>query len=323
MGVCATETPLKPEARASASGLPVRLVHRWLPAGEREGLHTHAFVELCHVQSGRGILTSEGRSSVAAAHTVSVLVPGTPHALAADGGWACNANLLHFDPQAVLGGEGASALAGLMRLAASGHGCVSLRGAPGQAIEALFAQLGNLVRRTDRTGEMELRAALSDLCLRLLRQARDARVGKPSRMDSGAQSHVPAVPGSRPEIEQVLAYIERNLTRPISRQDLARQAAFAPSYFSALFREATGTTIPEYINARRVSRAQELLREPQTRVSAVCYAVGFRDLSNFNRVFKRLVGQTPREYRRSMLGDDYECADAEDAADEAVAGGRP
>ena len=319
MGVCVTETPLKAEARATASGLPVRLVHRWLPAGEREGLHTHAFVELCHVQSGRGILTSDGRTTVAAAHTVSVLVPGTPHALATDGGWACNANLLHFDPQAIPAGEAAMALAGLTRLAAAGYGSVSLRGAPGQAIEALVSQIGHLARRPDRS-EVDLRAALSELCLRLLRQARDARVGKPSRADPAATGHVPVVPGSRPEIEQVLAYIERNLTRPISRQDLARQAAFAPSYFSALFREATGTTIPEYINARRVSRAQELLREPQTRVSAVCYAVGFRDLSNFNRVFKRLVGQTPREYRRSMLGDDY---DVDEAAEEAVAGGRP
>jgi AraC-like DNA-binding protein len=62
-----------------------------------------------------------------------------------------------------------------------------------------------------------------------------------------------------------------------------------------------------------VVRAQELLRQPQTRVSAVCYAVGFRDLSNFNRVFKRIVGQTPREYRRAVLGDAYEEPEEADA----------
>jgi AraC family transcriptional regulator len=138
--------------------------------------------------------------------------------------------------------------------------------------------------------------------VRLAREAHDARVAEPAARPSGRA----AAAGARPQLDAVFEYIERHLARPISRQDLARQASFAPSYFSALFREATGTTIPEYINGRRVARAQELLRQPQTRVSAVCYAVGFRDLSNFNRVFKRLAGQTPREYRRSVLGDEAE-----------------
>lgn len=319
VGVCVTEPVLRPEGRATGSGLPVRLLRRWLSVGEREGLHTHAFVELCYVQSGRGVLTTDGRTAVAAAHTISVLPPGTPHALAADGGWACSANLLHFDPQAVAGGEATAALAALLRLAASGHGSASLRGTPGQTIEALIGQIGTLARRPDGVGDQTLRAALADLCQRLLRQTRDARVAKPAPAEPGAASPAPAVPGSRPEIEHVLAYIERNLTRPISRQDLARQAAFAPSYFSALFRDATGTTIPEYINARRVLRAQELLRDPQTRVSAVCYAVGFRDLSNFNRVFKRLVGQTPREYRHSVLGEDYDGDEGSEQGEETSA----
>lgn len=313
VGVCATGTALRPEVRATGAGLPVRLVRRWLPAGEREGAHSHAFVELCHIESGRGVLTAGGKTAVAAAHTVTVIPPGTPHALAADNGWACGANLLHFEARVLASGEAAAALQGLCRLAGAGHGSVSLRGASGQAIEVLLAQVGILTRRGDGSAELSCRDVLGELCQRLLRQVRDARVASPVRPAAAAGSKAPAVPGSRPEIEQVLAYIERNLTRPISRQDLARQAAFAPSYFSALFREATGTTIPEYINARRVLRAQELLRDPQTRVSAVCYAVGFRDLSNFNRVFKRLVGQTPREYRRSVLGDAYDAGEGDEA----------
>jgi len=318
VGVCATETAPRPEVRATGTGLPVRLVRRWLPAGEREGLHTHAFVELCHIQSGRGVLTVGGRGAIAAAHTVTVLPPGTAHALAADGGWACAGSLLHFEPQLLAPGEPEAALQGLFRLAAAGHGSVALRGAAGQAVETMLQQVGTLSRRTDRAGAEECRRLLGELCQRVLRQVRDARVAAPVRAATAAPSGS-ALPGSRAEIGQVLAYIERNLTRPISRQDLARQAAFAPSYFSALFREATGTTIPEYINARRVLRAQELLRDPQTRVSAVCYAVGFRDLSNFNRVFKRLVGQTPREYRRSALGDAYDPSEAEESEEAEVA----
>lgn len=293
------------ETRVGGMGLPVRVLRRRLTAGEREPGHTHPFAELCHVESGRGLLQAGGRQAVAAAHTLTVLPAGTVHALAADGGWACAANLIHFDASALAEPEAGAAWAAVVRLAGAGHNAVSLRGGAGQAIEALIHRVGTLCRQTDPPGEDACRVALAELCQRLLRQVRDSRVGTPSRAASPAPE-VPGLEGARPEIDGVLAYIENNLTRPISRQDLARQAAFAPSYFSALFREATGTTIPEYINARRVRRAQELLRDPQTRVSAVCYAVGFRDLSNFNRVFKRLVGQTPREFRRAVLGEDYD-----------------
>ncbi len=291
--------------RGSAAGLPVRVLHRRLPAGEREDSHVHAFSELCHVESGRGVLFSGNRQAVAAAHTLTILPAGTAHALAADSGWACAANLVHFDPSALETAEAVAAWEGVARLAAAGHSSVSLRGAAGQTIEALIHRVATLCRQADHSGEATCREVLGELCQRLLRQVRDSRVGTPAR-PARTSGDVPSLATSRPEIEQVLSYIESNLTRPISRQDLARQAAFAPSYFSALFREATGTTIPEYINARRVRRAQELLRDPQTRVSAVCYAVGFRDLSNFNRVFKRLVGQTPREFRRAVLGEGFD-----------------
>lgn len=308
MGGCASGPAARPEVRVRQIGLPVRVLRRRFAAGEREEVHAHAFSEFCHVESGRGVLVAGHRSAVAAAHTLSVVPTGTAHALAADGGWVCAANLVHFDPTALGEGEGAAAWEGILRLVAAGYSSVSLRGASGQGIEALVHRVATLCRQSDASAAADCRQALAELCQRLLRQLRDSRVGLSG---SGAVRSAAEATGTRPEIDEVLAYIEKNLTRPISRQDLARRAAFAPSYFSALFREATGTTIPEYINARRVRRAQELLRDPQTRVSAVCYAVGFRDLSNFNRVFKRLVGQTPREFRREVLGEGF--ADEADA----------
>lgn len=301
MGVCAAGVPEGPGGRAA--GFPVRVVHRWLPAGEHEHPHAHGFPELCHIQSGRGLLTVGPRTALAAAHSLTVLPPSAVHALATDGGWTCAASFLQFEPRILGEGEAAEDWTSLVRLAASGHGVVSLRGPAGQAIEVLLQRIATLCRRPP-TEQEGCRAALRELCARLHRQVRDARVATPRPDRDEVSATAPA--GSRPEIEQVLAYIERNLTRPISRQDLAKEAAFAPSYFSALFREATGTSIPDYINARRVRRAQELLKDPQTRVSSVCYAVGFRDLSNFNRVFKRLLGQTPREFRLAALGEDYD-----------------
>ncbi len=303
MGLCAGS------ARSAArrrGGVPVRVVHRWLPVGEREGVHTHPFVELYEVQSGRGTLMVGGRPGVAAAQTVTVVAPGAEHGLAADAGWACGARLVQFDAHLVDGcPEAAEALSGILRLAGSGHGTLTLRGPVGQRTQSLITTLGHAAAEGGGGAPRVCGEALEELCVRLWRQFRDARVGHPSP-GAGVAASAQPTDGGRPQIEQVLAYIDHNLARPISREDLARQASFAPSYFSSLFREATGTTIPEYINARRIRRAQELLREPHTRVSSVCYAVGFRDLSNFNRVFKRIVGQTPREYRMALFGEEEE-----------------
>ncbi len=305
LGACASE------AGRQGQGSAVRLLRRRLAAGERECLGAHAFVEFYHIQSGRGTLVHSGRHVVAAAHQLLAVPAGAEHALVADAGWACGAELLQFDPAVLPAGEAGQALDGILRRAGSGQAPIGLRGAGGQAVMHLISRVGQTALWSGCPGGAEVcQSALQDLCVRLWRHCRDTGVGQAEQPTLAAVAE-PAPDGSRPEIDQVLAYIERNLTRPISREDLARQAAFAPSYFSALFREATGTTIPEYINARRVNRAQELLRQPQTRVSSVCYAVGFRDLSNFNRVFKRLVGQTPREYRQALFADDPEGAETD------------
>ena len=265
MGACTTASA--PALARTSGALPVRVTRRWLTAGEREAPHRHDFLELCHIESGRGQLKVGSRTAVAPAHTLTVLPAGTIHALAADTGWACGANFLDFEATAVPAGAGALAVQGLCRLAAAGHASVYLRGSAGQALQRALGQVGALSRREDDEGVTACRQALADLCERLLRQVRDGRVATPAAaapMGAAAPSPLSAATpaGARRQLEQVLAYIEANLQRPLSRQDLAREAAFAPSYFSAMFREATGSSIPDYLNARRVARAQELLRQP-------------------------------------------------------------
>ncbi len=307
MSVGGASTATRRMLPAPASGLPLGFTRRWLPGGRGEPPHRHPVLEVCHIEAGRGRLTANGQTTIVPAQSLTLLPPGTVHALTADGGWSCTANLLHFDPDAVVDEEAAAAVGALLRLAAGGRASVVLRGAAAHATTATIARLASLCRDGDGQAE-PCRTLLAAFCTALCRQFRELPSGGGRRSPSGgtATADHPASPAARPEIDVVLAYIEGNLTRPISRQELAQQASFAPSYFSALFRETTGTTIPEYINLRRIRRAQELLRAPETRVSAVCYAVGFRDLSNFNRVFKRIVGQTPREYRQEALGVDEE-----------------
>ena len=66
--------------------------------------------------------------------------------------------------------------------------------------------------------------------------------------------------------------------------------------------KATGINFTDYLSRVRIEKAKNLLLNPNTRVSEVAYAVGFQSLTHFNRVFKKILGQSPTEYRSQLLG---------------------
>lgn len=94
-----------------------------------------------------------------------------------------------------------------------------------------------------------------------------------------------------------LSYIDSNINQRITLQDAANAAMLSPSYFSALFKSYTGYSLIDYTNAKRIELASKtLLSEPNSSVSAVAMGVGFNNMSNFNRAFRKYAGCTPREY---------------------------
>ena len=68
-------------------------------------------------------------------------------------------------------------------------------------------------------------------------------------------------------------------------------------YFCKLFRKVTGMTFTEYVSRTRVEKAKNLLLNPNLRVSEITFVVGFQSLTHFNRVFRKLAGQSPTQYR--------------------------
>jgi AraC-like DNA-binding protein len=99
-------------------------------------------------------------------------------------------------------------------------------------------------------------------------------------------------------INKALAYINTNLTEPFSESDLAEIAGLSPSAFSRSFRRHTGLALVQYINRLRVNFACHLLMEDEkSRITDVCFASGFNNLSNFNRQFLKQKGMTPSRFR--------------------------
>jgi transcriptional regulator GlxA family with amidase domain len=70
-----------------------------------------------------------------------------------------------------------------------------------------------------------------------------------------------------------------------------------------MFKKATGVSFIEYVGRVRVEKAKRLLADPTARVSEVAFAAGFGSIPRFNRVFKKLAGASPTEYRRGANGE--------------------
>ena len=98
--------------------------------------------------------------------------------------------------------------------------------------------------------------------------------------------------------ENVLEYIQERLDTPITISQLAKIANLNPTYFSNLFSKLIGTSPLQYINKRRIERAQELLLGTDETLYHIAQQIGFTDEYYFSRIFKKKVGISPDHYRK-------------------------
>jgi len=92
--------------------------------------------------------------------------------------------------------------------------------------------------------------------------------------------------------------IDRRYAEPLDVPTLARIAHVSEAHFIRTFRATFGETPNRYLQRRRVERAMFLLRTSDRSVTDVCMDVGFSSLGTFSRVFREIVGEPPRDYRR-------------------------
>lgn len=96
----------------------------------------------------------------------------------------------------------------------------------------------------------------------------------------------------------VLYFIRQNLTSNIRVEELCRVAGMSKSQFYRQFTEATGMTPVQLILEERLRRAKDMLSGSDLSVKEVAYASGFNDPNYFNRIFKKIEGLTPGQFRR-------------------------
>ncbi len=98
-------------------------------------------------------------------------------------------------------------------------------------------------------------------------------------------------------VKQAIEYIENNVGKDISLNEISEKLNISSYYFSKLFKEETNEGFIEYLTKRRVEKAKEMLRDLSRSIKEVGSDCGYSDPNYFSRIFKKSTGMTPTEYR--------------------------
>lgn len=98
-------------------------------------------------------------------------------------------------------------------------------------------------------------------------------------------------------VYQVKRYIQKNYSKGITLNSVSRHFHVNPSYLSRIFLEHTGENYLSYVNRIRITKAKELLKTSDKKIYEVALEIGFNDTYYFSTWFKRLVGESPSNYR--------------------------
>ena len=103
-----------------------------------------------------------------------------------------------------------------------------------------------------------------------------------------------------PVIKKAKDFIHEHMADELSLGQVAKAVNTSSFYFCKIFKRVTGINFIDYVSRVRIEKAKNLLLNPNLRVSEIAFEVGFQSLTHFNRVFRRILGQSPTEYRAQL-----------------------
>lgn len=104
-----------------------------------------------------------------------------------------------------------------------------------------------------------------------------------------------------PVIRKAREYIQEHQGDKLTLGEVARAVNMSSFYFCKMFKKVAGINFTDYVARVRIEKSKNLLLNPNLRVSEIAFEVGFQSLTHFNRVFKKVLGQSPTEYRAQLF----------------------
>ncbi|MCH3907444.1 MAG: helix-turn-helix domain-containing protein [Sphaerochaeta sp.] len=143
----------------------------------------------------------------------------------------------------------------------------------------------------------ELETTLSNLVVKLreedvdyerLRKTKNATGEELIPLPHSVNNHV---------VDNAISFIATNYGKPVGLQEAATFLGLSESHLSRLFKEVTGLNFLQYLNAWRINKSVELMRDPKRNIGEIATSCGFPTPGYFAKIFKRFSGVTPTQYR--------------------------
>lgn len=107
-------------------------------------------------------------------------------------------------------------------------------------------------------------------------------------------------PGDKSVIREVIRYVQQRYAEDISISSIAGHVYLTPTYLCLLFKKERGMSIHDFITQTRVDKAKQLLRDRSLKLYEIANRVGYQDANYFSKVFRKITGENPSEYRDRM-----------------------
>lgn len=138
---------------------------------------------------------------------------------------------------------------------------------------------------------------------RVLRRVKEIVATRNNGTSKAENENKPVVNTRNETLKKILAYIHENYTKNLTIEQIAKSYSLNQNYISQLFKRETGKTFTEYIMELRIRYANELLRSTNLPISEIAELSGYPDYFYFARVYKKVTGITPSQFRqKSNMG---------------------
>ena len=245
------------------------------PSASSIQMHSHDFFHFIYVDSGRGAITLDGTQYPMSAGTVFPISPGIEHGFYNSDSEPlvtleikfrlrdkeCERTLVTFPPLMEL--VNSPVKTSLMALYRELHTKQPL------SSDIISLHFNLFLTYLERCGESLRKSTLPD--------------GRENRLS--------------PEIERVRAYIRESFAEEITLEALSELAGFEKNYFLRKFKKQMGVTPMDYILAKRMEKAKELLRFSDMNITQIAYATGFKSVHYFSKVFYDNMKVRPSDWR--------------------------
>ncbi len=105
-----------------------------------------------------------------------------------------------------------------------------------------------------------------------------------------------------PGISRAIQFMEQNLNRKLTLDEIAEEAGYSPSYLTTLFRKKTGYSPLSYFSHLKITKACEYLDFSKQKIKEISFLMGYTDPYYFSKDFQKKIGLSPRNYRKRVVG---------------------